>query len=286
MNFRFIYLKIAVILFLLLVPVSSQNIIKAPCELNIPARPQNALSGSQFMKNVESLTFAEREERIFEEISKGNIPQFLRKLTKLEGEFQDAAGITHKVIYEVMPDYLAIGSELDYCRVPMGPKTAQKIADLFGAILPTSKLVDEIYKNADIKLEPVTYAPVGNLSELVPRFVMHNNDIEAKLKKSEARLGELVSGTKKDVIISSKILDPARPNHVVIYGWHKLDGLPIQPATNIHFDTYVDYSHGIRLLNNEILLDSKLMKIADLLKHETLFKIFSNESEPMVQPHY
>ena len=282
MNSRFFLTTIIALLILLQVPACNKSVQT----LHIPARPQNSQSGSSFMKSVEGLTFAEREERIFEEVSKGNIPKFLRILIKLESEFIDTAGNTHTIAYEVMPDYLAIGSDQDYCRIPMGPKTAQRIANLFGAILPTSKLVDEIYKNSDIKLEPVTYAPVGNLSELVPKFVEHNNAINLQLKKAGARLGQLIAGTKKDVVISNKILDTSRTHHVVIYGWHKLDGSPIQPLTNIHIDTYTDYSHGIRLLNNDVLVDGELKRISDLLKNEVLYKIFSNEKEQMGQTGY
>ncbi len=263
-----------------------QNNIEAPRALNIPDRPVNAQSGSSFMSSVESMTFAQREDKIFQEISSGNIPSFLRTLTKLESEFNDAAGNSHIISYEVMPDYLAIGSDQDYCRVPMGPKTAQRIADLFGAILPTSKLVDEIYSQSDIKLEPVTYFPVGNMNELVSKFVEHNKDIELQLTNANARLTQLIAGTKKDVVISNKILDHARPDHVVIYGWHKLDGTPIQPVTNIHVDTYTDYSHGIRLLNSEVLLDGELINVVDLLRDNNLHKIFNSETEPIIQPSY
>ena len=97
------------------------------------------------------MTFEEREAEIYKQISMGNIPEFMRTLTKITSEFKDTLGTNHICIYEVMPDYLAIGSNEDYCRIPMGPVTAQKIADLFGAVLPTSKLVDDIYKHSLIK---------------------------------------------------------------------------------------------------------------------------------------
>ena len=37
-----------------------------------------------------------------------------------------------------------------------------------------------------------------------------------------------------------------RPNRVAIYGWHYLNGQPIQPTYAGHVDWYIDYSHGIR----------------------------------------
>jgi hypothetical protein len=255
-------------------------------QLNIPPRNPFAISGSEFMEKVENMSFSDREEEIFKEISTGNIPNFLRNLVTIESTFNDANGTPHSVKYQVMPDYLAIGSDEDYCRIPMGPITAQKLADLFGAVMPTRKLVDDIYVNAEIKLEPVTYAPVGNQNELVAKFVQHNSDIEQQRINANGVLGQLVGGIKKDVVLSNKITDPNRPNHVVIYGWHWLTGDPIQPLTNIHFDYYVDYSHGIRLLNAQILIDGEVKIITEILKTQILYKILSDEFGIMTQPTY
>ena len=214
-----------------------------------------------------NLSFEDREERIFEEISNGNIPNFLRSLTKINSNFTDANGENHSVIYEVMPDYLAIGSDEDFCRIPMGPITAQKIADIFGASMPTQKLVDDIYVNSRTKLDPQFYTPVGNQNELVAKFILHNSDIKEQRISKGGELGELTGGIKKDVILSNKIVDPARDHHVVIYGWHKLsDGLPIQPIYNGHINSYVDYSHGIRLLNSQMLIDSVVVDYKDIHK--------------------
>ncbi len=257
-----------------------------PAELQIPPRPVNARSGSQFMSDVTNLSFEAREVQILAEISAGNIPDFMRQLTTISTSFQDNSGVSHTVSYQVMPDYLAIGSDDDFCRIPMGPKTAQKIADLFGAVMPTRKLVDNIYINCAVKLQPVAYAPVGNQNELVPKFIEHNTDIEALRLAAGGQLGQLTGGTKKDVVLSNLIIDPARLNRVVIYGWHQLNGSPIQPLTNIHYDTYVDYSHGIRLLNGEFLLDGEVTAITDILSNPGLYKILSDESGVMVQPTY
>lgn len=103
---------------------------------------QKSLNAASMLEFSARPCFNEHE--IFREISCGNIPDFLRTLKKLTATFKDADGVTHKVVYEVMPDYLAIGSDNDFCRVAKAPITAQKLADLFGANLPTAKLVDDI----------------------------------------------------------------------------------------------------------------------------------------------
>lgn len=271
-------------------PRAYQNLIQTsiimPAELNIPPRQPGAKTGSQFMDFVTNMTFAQREEQIYNEIAAGNIPDFLRSLINVQAQFTDANGTPHTVIYKVMPDYLAIGSNEDFCRIPMGPITAQRLATLFGATMPTSKLVDNIYTNSAIKLQPVTYAPVGNQNELVPKFVLHNRAIDSLRLIAGGVLGQLTGGTKKDVVVSNKIVDPSRPNHVTIYGWHQLNGQPIQPLTNIHINTYVDYSHGIRFLNNEIIFDGQIRKITDLLRDDILYKVLSDEQGAMSQPGY
>lgn len=252
----------------------------------IPLRSSLAMTGYQFMEYVKYMNFEDREAAILKELITGNIPYFLRQTKKITANFKDANEQIHQVEYEVFPDYLSIGADSDYCRIPMGPITAQKAADFFGTTMPTRKLVDHIYQNAEIKLEPVTYAPVGNQNEKVEKFVEHNAAIEAHLKAVGAQLGQLIGGIKKDVVISNKITDPNRPNHVVIYGWHQLNGQPIQPLTNIHINTYVDYSHGIRYLVSQVLLDGQPQMIQEILKDPVQYKIFSDEAGPMSQPSY
>jgi len=252
----------------------------------IPLRAPHAMDGSQFMEYVRDMTFTDREQAILNELLTGNIPYFLRELKMLEANFEDTNGTSHQVEYQVFPDYLAIGSDSNYCRVPMGPITAQKAADFFGTCLPTRKLVDHIYQNAEIKVAPVTYAPVGNENESVQKFIEHNTAIENQIQAVGGTPGQLLGGTKKDVVLSNKIIDPARPDHVVIYGWHQLNGEPIQPLTNIHINTYVDYSHGIRYLDSEVKIDGTVRQVQAILKDALLYKILSDEAGAMSQPTY
>ena len=100
--------------------------------LNITVREPDAETGSAFMKRINDLPLAEREEEIFKAAASGNIPDFLRNTITLNGEFEDAKGVGHRVTFEVMPDYISIGSDDDFCRIPMNPMTSQRLASLFG----------------------------------------------------------------------------------------------------------------------------------------------------------
>lgn len=264
--------------------VQTANVLPKPVQ--IPARPAGSMTGSQFMTSIQNMSFTDRENAIYSEFAKGNVPDFMRTLKKLQSTFQDNDGVSHTVIYEVMPDYLCIGSDSDFCRVPMGPVSAQKIANLFGATMPTAKLVDDIYVKAPLRVAPVTYAPVGNENEKVAKFIEHNTAIESQRVGSGMPLGTLMGGTKKDVVISNKIVDPARPGYVVIYGWHQLNGTAIQPLYNGHVGSYVDYSHGIRLMNVELLVDSVTMNVKQMLTDAKWYKVLSNETGVMTQPSY
>jgi len=252
--------------------------------LNIPLREPQAESGSRFMTRIRDLPREEREEEIFRAAASGNIPAFLRETVTLRGNFNDLNGIPHTLEYEVMPDYLAIGSDDDFCRIPMNPRTAQRLADLFGASLLTARLSDHIWSKADLKLEPFFYRPVGNENELVTKFEEHNAQIERQMDESGGHHGQLVAGIKKNVIISSRITE--RPDRVVIYGWHRSDGSPIQPVYSGHVYWYVDYSHGIRFMNRQVLLDGRPADVRDLLKDPVLFRVLTDEDLPVESASY
>jgi hypothetical protein len=123
-------------------------------------------------------------------------------------------------------------------RKPLSLKQAQQIARQYGAVLPTKEMVDAIWKYADLKLEPLPLK-AGPLMTKPVYYIKHNELIEKQINK---RSYDLVAGNKKDII------RPQREGRVTLYGWHKLNGVPIQPTTNVHDDNYVDYSNCLRLV--------------------------------------
>ena len=252
--------------------------------LNLRPRNADALTGSAFAQSISdsTLSLAKREELIFKEIENGNVPDFLRKLKEIADSSDWDLGINKiSVSYFVLPDYFCIGSNEDFVYVPMTPILAQKVADLTKCSLPTKRMVDEIYKAATIKLEPQPIPPTKAMTTL-PVFIAHNLMIKEQLKTFRARhkAGELTAGHKKDVIISNKIYGE-KTDRVVIYGWHKLDGKPIQPVYNKHVNTWADYSHGIRLVQQRItikhnVLDDKTT-VQKVLKSSTKSYLLSDE---------
>src|SRR5207249_1090590 len=99
---------------------------------------------------------------------------------------------------EVMPDYLAVGSNADWVRVPMNPYTAQRIADAFGCQLPTTRIADEVWRSATVKLVPL---PLSVDRDAPATFAKHHALIEAQ--RAGEPLGKLVAGAKKDVVVTN-----------------------------------------------------------------------------------
>jgi hypothetical protein len=236
----------------------------------IPPRPATAAGGKAFFKTLEKLDRKDRDEAIATEILRGNLPDFLRSFYPITLTSQNASGQPISATVDVMPDYLAIGSNDDFVRAPMSPQTACRIAEAFGCSLPTRKIVDAIHAHATVKLEP---RPLTEAREAVATFVQHHEIIEQQRKA--ARLGELVSGIKKDLVLSN-LLDE-RPNRVAIYGWHKLDGKPIQPLNVSHVDWYVDYSHGARLIKRQVEIDGKPRDLRTALISQQWSPLLSDE---------
>lgn len=247
--------------------------------LKLKKRASGALSGSEFSKSIRdsSLSLKDRENIIFNEIRSGNIPRFYRKLALI----RDTAmimGQLQTIRYFVLPDFMAIGSNSDYFYCPMRPQLAQKVADLLGCSLPTRKISDRIYNTAKVKMMPQPIPP-SNAMITVPVFERHTRMVQQQRNQSIRKypLESLVAGNKKDVVISNMIFNSKNQLRVAIYGWHKPDGKAIQPLYNGHTTDHVDYSHGIRLIQNKLWINGKKSTLRAVLESETLHPLLSDE---------
>lgn len=247
--------------------------------LNLPQRSSYALSGTDFIASIldSAMTPVQREARILNEIEQGNVPTFYRTFKSIKDTIL-IEGKKSCITYFVAPDYVMVGSDTDYFYCPLTARSAQLIAKKLKCILPTRKMVDRIYQFATIKLQPEPIPPSMRMMT-VPVFVDHNKLVQMQLKRNGVSSGSLIAGHKKDVILSNKIKANDGTTRVVIYGWHKLDGKAIQPLYNGHKYDWVDYSHGIRLVQNQVFVNGRKRKAKWILRSKKYHKFLSDEGQ-------
>jgi hypothetical protein len=240
----------------------------------IPKRPRSALTGSQFVDLVSEMDKHQREQVILEQLLAGNLPGFLRKLKPVNLQYRFENGRLVRATIFVTPDYLAIGSRSDFIRIPMNYHTASTVVTRFGFILPTPKMVDAIYQQSAYHFMPQPMAP-GPQMRSTAYYQRHNRKIAQQRVSHHIPLGELVAGHKKDVVITNRLT--RMPERIAIYGWQQPGGIPIQPLSTVHGAGYADYSHGIRLVSDVVLIDGKIRSIYDVLQDPQLAFVLSKE---------
>jgi hypothetical protein len=251
--------------------------------LAVPERPADAPAATALIERLSAMSLEEREQAIVAEVKRGNVPVFLRTFVPVPV----AGTVDHREVrgsISVLPDYLAVGSDEDYLLAPLTPLAAQRLADDLGCLLPTQKIVDQIYSAAALKMEPSPIPPSPAMTTM-PIFAEHNAKVQTQRSGALAEhpTGVLVAGHKKDVVITSDLFET--PDRVAIYGWHRRDGKPIQPLYTGHGQSWVDYSHGIRLVSQRMVIDGAARRTAEILADPDLSVALSDDG-PIAQPRY
>lgn len=255
--------------------------------LHVPSRPVTAETGRQLYADLVPLPRSEREDLLFKIIEEGNIPDFLRPLQPITVKKQ-INGTEYTLEYFVTPDYLSVGHDTDHVLMPMTPILAQRIADRTNCMLPTAMMVDQIYAASALKLPPQPIPPDAEMVSM-QRFYQHNDSVQSLRRPAMILfpLGILVGGTKKDIVIDVRIYSQLKkncPKPVVIYGWHRLNGIPIQPAYNGHGETYADYSHGVRLVQRMAKINGADISLTDIVQDPVYHQLISDTV--LVKPYY
>ena len=241
---------------------------------HIPPRAPAAATGSEFVRQTAALSEAERERAIAAELLAGNLPDFLRHLKPVTLRGRLPRGETVEITICVTPDYLALGSDADFLRVPMGLRTALAAAARFGFVLPTPRMVDAIYDQAEFHLRPQPLPP-GPEMRSNAYYWDHQRRIHEQRLALHAPLGTLIAGQKKDLVVTNRLWRKA--GRVAIYGWHTGAGAPIQPLSTVHGARYADYSHGVRLVSALAYVNGQPRSIFDVLGDPSLAGIASDE---------
>lgn len=166
-----------------------------------------------------------------------------------------------KITYYVMPDYITI----DGMRVPMSGITAQKVADHFGMNLPTPKMVDEIYQNADVKVQAQPLSGSGaNIngkqysgSDVVnqgvgfaPFAINYNDKVNKQLADKGYDGKGIVAGFAKDIV-------PPINGTLGLYGMYDAKGKPIQGGngqTPHEIQSHTEYGTYVRLVSPNVTI--------------------------------
>ncbi len=255
-------------------------------------KPTATLAGSDFMRRADTTAFWTLEDIIVETVTAGQVPDALRHFRKITftTPVVDSVEILrkkHKVEMWVLPDYVAIGTNDDFVRMPMGPLAAQRIADALDCTLPTPFLVDRIAEASEGHVDIFPFRPLGNRNSQPIVFQDSNNAINAQFKAYGYHFGQFISGLKKDIVLTYKIMTQTEyERNVAIYGWHHPDGRAQQPLFVRHGNFYVDYSHGVRLIYNKVKIDGVEYNIREILQSPELYRLLSDEPMHLTQATY
>ena len=237
----------------------------------IPPRPDSAETGSVFATRTTGWSGARRQRAALTELRSGNMPDFLRALKPVHLQHQARGGATMRATVWVTPDYLAIGSDSDFLRMPLTRPAAVQIAADLGFVLPTRKIVDAVYEQAEFRFAPHPLPP-GRMMRSSAYYVQHNQIIESE------RVGrprdELVAGHKKDVVLTNRLVGTQQ---IAIYGWHRKNGKPIQGLSTVHDALYADYSHGVRLVFATVCVDGEVRSFYEVIADPALGPVLSYE---------
>ena len=305
---KFLILFAAAVLALMPQNVSAQKkakIDKSAGYMDVPwflnhSRDEKAPDGHAYIQMVQDTGFWEMEDMTIAQILSGNMPSALKKFRKItytvslpvsrlkkdlkpsEKRYQK-----YKVEMWVLPDYLAVGNDGDYIRMPMGPLAAQRVADSLYCSLPTTFLSDRIDEVSEGRIEIFPFRPVGDRNMKPLCFEDSNNAINALMRSKGLKFGQFVSGLKKDVVLTTRLEnEPEYYRHVAIYGWFHPDGHPQQPLFIRHGNFYSDYSHGIRLIYRTIKINGTEYDLRKVLEDPVLFRLVSSEKVPFKRASY
>ncbi|NOX40437.1 MAG: hypothetical protein GXP05_07955 [Alphaproteobacteria bacterium] len=267
-----------------LMPKARKTASIAPCANGlvdaVPTRAANALTGSEFVSETLAISGAARDKLVEQQILSGNVPGFLRDLTPVTLKSVDESGVPFAVTICVAPDYLSVGSNADFVRVPMGLPTAADVVGKLGFILPTTKMVDAIYQQAGLRLAPSPMQASKQMSS-TEYLWKHNQTVQSQRAAQNKGQDVLVAGQKKDIVLSNALWKT--PGRVAIYGWHRKNGKPIQPLSTVHQEAYADYSHGVRLISKTAYVNGEPRALTDLLSSPKMARALSKEG-PIRRP--
>lgn len=185
----------------------------------------------------------------------------------------------HRATFQVSDDAVHVDLENgERFRVPVSALLAQKCADVIGGSLPTAKVCDLAYKQADVVLPCVNLPADANMST-TSRSKKYNTLLETKragrtgLVRDCGKAWVLSNwlGRAKTQAINYGFYDPAAiyKNPIGIKMWQTLGSR--------HNYLHTDYSQTLILMEAVCEVDGEQMNVADVMRSPTLWRLISDE---------
>ncbi len=213
--------------------------------------------------------------RYVPEINAGRIPSFLSQLVPVSMNLpqgRSCMGSNEPITICSMPDYLSVGNDQNFTHVRLGLSDTASVLRSLGFMLPTTRMVDTIYRQAQLRLDPITRTPDRTMTTLP---VFENASAEAR-REIAGRNQLLTAGHMKDLVLTNRISNVS--GRVAIYGLQRRsNGRPIQPLSTVHGASYHDYSHGIRGISQTAFVGGRSYRLEDLLRDSGCSSALSSE---------
>lgn len=152
---------------------------------------------------------------------------------------------------------------------------AQRIADQLRAVLPTPRILQLIWEQADVRLEPCTLPADAKMASTA-RMIQHSECVDQRIA---GRTG-MVANEGKHWVLTNRIA--GKENLAANYGWFVKGRRPVQTVGTRHDTAHTDYSQIVRLVKPIMKVDGRDVDIRHVGRSPELWGLVSDEGPLLV----
>jgi len=206
----------------------------------------------------------EREDLIVQAVARGALdpPQWTTITSNYKGR---------RAQIQVTTDALTILG----VRFDVTAEGAQRIADQLHAILPTPRILQLVWEQAAVRIEPCTLPPDEKMASTA-RMIQHSDCVDQRIA---GRAG-MVANEGKHWVLSNRIA--GKDNLAANYGWFIRGRRPVQTVGTRHDTAHTDYSQILRLVKPIINVDGRDIDIRHVGRSAELWGLVSDEGPLLV----
>jgi hypothetical protein len=160
-------------------------------------------------------------------------------------------------------------------RVDVTADGAQRIADKLGTVLPTPRILQLIWEQAEVRIEPCNSTPDAKMASTA-RMIEHSECVD---KRIAGRKG-MVANEGKHWVLSNRIA--GKENLAANYGWFIKGRRPVQTVGTRHDTAHTDYSQIVRLVKPTMKVDGRDVDLRHVGRSPELWGLVSDEGPLLV----